>query len=81
MMIEVTDAMRAAILSPVYPCLSCSNDTNCHVAEELFWVENSGAFYCEDCSYEYYGIRERTATLAEVMEEKRELDIAGENDE
>ena len=61
------EEMRKVIPSPVYLCQDCDNDTNCHIPEEMFWVEIRNGFCCEMCSYEYYGVRERTTTLAEVI--------------
>ena len=80
---DVTRKMLGKIPVSKYPCAWCPSQ---HFSpEELNWVDDAEDFICPTCIQRNYLSKRRetgrVVNLFDVMEEARELEIAGENDE
>ena len=83
MVADVTRKMLGKIPVSKYPCAWCPSQ---HFSpEELNWVDDADDFICSACIQRNYSSKRRetgrVVNLLDVMEEARELEIAGENDE
>lgn len=72
----ITDAMRAAVPAPTYPCAceGCADD-QIYTADMLYWYR--GDFYCDSCIDGFYDDAEigDGPTLADVLQSKRTVAV------